>query len=1327
VRPPQAQPAPARPCVPAPKAGFGCAALAAALAVLALTASPALGNSHVFKTSFGSATSTPANPYPLLKPTDVAVNLSTHDLYVADAGNHRIEKFDSAGHLLLMFGRSVNKTQVVAQAPEGQQNVCVPSVDECQPGVASATSAPGSFNAPAFIKVDNSSGPSAGDVYVADIFGKGIVTKFDGSGHLLTGWNVNGQLKRTNGINGIAVSTGGDLLVLSNQYQYHVARFSESGSPIREFVVPNFNGTEPHGLGLDGKERFFKSGNPAFPRVSEFSETELIADQVTPGPITGLVTDPLNNDLYVDEQGSFISHFKSGCGENCTPLETFGAGKLFEAAGISVDAPSDNVYVANGGEDAIAVFEAVGPYVTTGPTSSVGHTTATITGHLFDGGRGEITTCEFEYGETDNFELGSVPCEPGGPYGQEADVTANLTGLTPETTYHYRLVASNAAGSAEGAERTFKPQIVNDAKTEPAINLSNESAELVGSYSGDGTDTKYFFEFGTSTFYGRSTLEQDAGSGTGPQTLGPVAVTGLQPATTYHFRLVASNAFGTTYGQDRVFTTFARPLVGSLSSSTPTPTTAVLSAQIDPRGGETTYHFEYGPTTDYGVSAPTPDQDIGSTPGNQEVVLELSNLELRTTYHFRVVAENNFGKTVTGDQSFGFYPPSCPNATVRQETASNHLPDCRAYELVSPANAGGAALFPVGPNSAEATSPARFSFGGWLDTIPGSGDPPNTRGDLYVATRTGTGWETKYVGIPATEANAVGGPPWEPNNGESIFMGPVAGVRTNPEMSEFIDWNVTNIGTAIPAPGLYLEPLVWAADGTYLGEWPTVPGYKPGPILNQSADFSHYYFQDGGTFIGEGLEGPFEYENGTAFDNNTVTDTVSQIDFDSSKAPLDIRGVPGSSTDGSRILMSTGPCVVPTPTGCAPGEMYMRVNDSVTYDIAKSHTIKYLGMTADASKVYFTSADQLTPEDNDTSTDLYMWREATDSLTLVSVGTEGPVGNSDACNAAWTTQCGVVPFENRFFSSYQKGSMHGNGQSDTAIASNSGDIYFYSPETLDDEKGVPNEENLYVYRNGAVRYVTTLSTGSFCPTERFNYQVCSAGPVIRIQVSSDGAHMAMLTASRLTGYENAQRTEMYSYEPGTGELVCVSCGRANSAATSNVWASSNGIFMSDDGRTFFSTADPLVARDTNGLRDVYEYVEGRAQLISSGTSAIDSGNFNSGLFYAGLVGVSADGANAYFSTYETLVPQDRNGSFLKFYDARTSGGFPFTAALAPCEAADECSGSGGSPPALPSGTSAAALGNGGNWTSKKPKTRHKKRHRLKRKKHDRNKGGRGRG
>jgi hypothetical protein len=111
--------------------------------------------------------------------------------------------------------------------------------------------------------------------------------------------------------------------------------------------------------------------------------------------------------------------------------------------------------------------------------------------------------------------------------------------------------------------------------------------------------------------------------------------------------------------------------------------------------------------------------------------------------------------------------------------------------------------------------------------------------------------------------------------------------------------------------------------------------------------------------------------------------------------------------------------------------------------------------------------------------------------------------------------------------------------------------------------------------------------------------------------------------------------------------------------------------------------------------DVYEFVDGRAQLISTGVAAQTAPN-------TGLVGVSADGADAYFATLETLVPQDDNGPFLKFYDARVGGGFPLAAQIQPCAAADECRGARNPTPVAPSLSGTADLGNSGNASPPKP-------------------------
>jgi hypothetical protein len=141
---------------------------AAVLALLLVPSSVFAKQVRLFSGSFGAASSTPVDPYPLSKPESVAVDDASHDVYVTDPGNHRVEKFDSSGNFLLAFGANVGGPGV---------NVCG-GVVVCSPGTAG--SAPGEFEveeAPRgasstesmYVAVDNSSkGPSAGDVYVAE-------------------------------------------------------------------------------------------------------------------------------------------------------------------------------------------------------------------------------------------------------------------------------------------------------------------------------------------------------------------------------------------------------------------------------------------------------------------------------------------------------------------------------------------------------------------------------------------------------------------------------------------------------------------------------------------------------------------------------------------------------------------------------------------------------------------------------------------------------------------------------------------------------------------------------------------------------------------------------------------------------------------------------------------------------------------------------------------------------------------------------------------------------------------------------------------------------
>ena len=249
-------------------------------------------------------------------------------------------------------------------------------------------------------------------------------------------------------------------------------------------------------------------------------------------------------------------------------------------------------------------------------------------------------------------------------------------------------------------------------------------------------------------------------------------------------------------------------------------------------------------------------------------------------------------------------------------------------------------------------------------------------------------------------------------------------------------------------------------------------------------------------------------------------------------------------------------------------------------------------------------------------------------------------------------------------------------------------------------------------RNGTGR-------GVACLEQQFAFY-CSVTAVARLQTTPNDEFMAFVTGSKVTAYDNQGHAEMYRYAPDTEELICVSCKLNGKPPTGEVTGSHNGRYMTDDGRTFFETEDALVAQDTNEARDVYEYVDGRPQLITGGTAASNE-IFGIGTVMAkpGLIGVSSNGLDVFFGTFDTLVGQDRNGESLKVYDARSGGGFQFTPPVPPCVAADECHGaSSEAPTTAPSGTG-AELGTGGNLEPQHQGKKQQKK--AKRKRHSKSK------
>jgi hypothetical protein len=983
--------------------------------------------------------------------------------------------------------------------------------------------------------------------------------------------------------------------------------------------------------------------------------------------------------------------------------------------------PDTGSFYVKAGETTLAKF---GPPVVipdiTATEPDAGHHSAVVRADIGLAGGPNVTECVIEYGLTTGYGS-EEPCSPAPEYSSDAEVSAELPGLFTEADYHYRIKAANSNGWNHTFDNIVHTVAVLKLTTGQASNLTPNSATLSGSLDADGMDTTYHFQYGLDTKYDLETETLDAESASGETPVEPVDIDKLQPGRTYHYRLVADNELGTTYGKDRTFTAPRSPLISSLNPTNVLATSADLNARINNFDSDAEYFFRYGTSNSYGQTSPV--EQLAASPTPQPIAVHLTGLEPGHTYHFRLVASNEWGASETDDATFDFSPPNCPNSHVRQQVGANYLPDCRAYELVSPSRAGSIQLFPgdffyrLGPtfltqedlapryrNTGYEQSPARFGFYGGIGGLPGV-ESPNFIFDHYLATRTDTGWQTHFAGLKGSESGVA-------LRGECSM--------TQDKCLDFkIDFSLQTGQERKPFP------YVWAADGKFLGRWPTNYAVVPGADHltgddKPSPDFTHYVFSS--------LDVPFkpgglESAPGSVYDNAVGPGTIEIASKLSGGEPIpqDAGGpeefikIPALSPNADHILMST------VSTG-GRVNLYMRVDNSITYDITKGNGVEFIGMSQDGSKVAFASPFALTPEDQDSSKDIYRWDETTDTVTLISQGNEQ--GNSDSCNASWTGGCDV-----QLLNTERK-------DTDDRISAE-GDIYFFSPEQLDPvDPGVKNQRNLYHLRNGRVQYVTTLDPGT---------------TIQRMQIAADGQHAAFVTRAILTGYDNhyyetfgflRQAAEMYVFDASKREIQCASCypdGRpptilrldppANEKGTysADVLASNGGRFMTDDGRVAFSTAEALSPRDSNGKVDTYEFVGGRPQLISAGTGDRDILPKIAFLYPGQVVGLenfSRDGTDLYFSTYDVLVPQDQNGPFVKFYDARSGGGFAVQGELLPCEAADECHGETSPPvpnPQVGTGTPYTVPGNASQPAGKrKAKKRKKRAHRRRhRRRHDR--------
>jgi phosphodiesterase/alkaline phosphatase D-like protein len=371
---------------------------------------------------------------------------------------------------------------------------------------------------------------------------------------------------------------------------------------------------------------------------------------------------------------------------------------LTSAKGLAFDSSSRTLYAADAGANHIAVFVPLPvPHAVTRSATNIGATSGTLTGHV-DPDVEEITNCHFEYGPDSTYSLGSVPCSPATPLAGQADVSAEVTGLTPFTTYHYRLVASGADElPAFGEDRSFTPNpgLVPAVDGASAAGLTPTTVSLTAQINPEFAPTTYRFQYGTNASYGSETASSESIGEDGVDHSVTSEVTGLSPDTVYHFRVLAVNLAGPSFGPDQTFTTPDRPTVVGSPATEVSATAATLNAGIHPGFRATTYHFEYGRNSAYGSSTPE-SAPIGSDNGLRGVSAAVSGLTVATSYHYRVVATNAVGTTDGPDQTFttspgnpgaGSPPPvSCKHGfvkkhgkCVKQNHKKHHKPHGRSH------------------------------------------------------------------------------------------------------------------------------------------------------------------------------------------------------------------------------------------------------------------------------------------------------------------------------------------------------------------------------------------------------------------------------------------------------------------------------------------------------------------------------------------------------------------------------------------------------------------------------------------------------------------------
>jgi len=681
---------------------------------------------------------------------------------------------------------------------------------------------------------------------------------------------------------------------------------------------------------------------------------------------------------------------------------------------------------------------------------------------------------------------------------------------------------------------------------------------------------------------------------------------------------------------------------------------ATLEAKVNPKGSETKYHFEYVTQaqfneSEYAEAISTPEEDAGAAASFGKVSAAISGLLPGTTYRFRAVASNcasreteteclTMGEGKPGeegaDASFSTYPTapqqSCPNEALRIGPSAS-LPDCRAYELVTPAQTNGRIPtmselgntnvnnFATDLASADGES---LSFGVEGGTLPGS--EGGGFHDTYVARRGASGWQSEFSGLRGSETTEPYMGSISPDNRYSFWFAGHIGAVTLPE------------GSYLRSPGGVVEPIGvgnLGSDPQAIGRLITAGG-------------SHVIFTASKQLEEGAPDGPT-----TIYDRPAggPTQILSLLPGDVPSATG--AEFQGASADGTAVAFTVN------------GTLYLR-RDGATQEVTAASTV-FGGFSADGERLTY-MVPTVAPKGLPPQGELFSYDAASGKSTPVGAGSEAILVNVSADGS------------HVFFATPKEGSP---GKFDLRVwDAGTEAVGFIATVSERDVYGEPIPDVTETMTDGLGLWVNRAVKPEMRAVDGPGADPSRSTP--------DGSAFIFESRESHGPYPNAGHAEVYRYSEADG-LACLSCDPSGVPGASDARLQGpNALFLrslppvntlahisnlSADGQiAFFQSADPLVASDNDGRIDVYEWeAEGRGGCaLAAGCLSLISSPHSGADEY--LYAATPDARNVFIETADSLLPSDPDGGN-SIYDARVEGGFAEAAAPpGPCQGTDAC-------------------------------------------------------